>query len=441
MPKQIDYSKICFVIMPFSKKTVDDQEVDFDAIYDQIFAPAISAVPLPVEEGGGFLVPKRTDKDYFSGDIATEMFLYLQYSRFAFVDITGLNANVFYELGVRHHANESGTAIFRQITKQPPPFDISHIKAFPYEYQPTEQIEASKKRITEVLTNSLEYNRIDSPVQSALTSQRKQASDTGQASSIDKLLMEATNAIRNEDFITAIDKYRAAIRQNRDNPVLQQELGLLLKKQQEWQQAIDAFQKAADLSPDYSEAWRELGIAQNKVYHQEGSDTSLPTGEEALKKAIALNPRDFDALASLGGIYKRQKDYQRSAEMYLRSVDASDGHPYPLANALILQVREKGLSSLTGKQKLYLRRAEVPLRKQVTDNPPYDAPWSFFSLSSIALLTCRSNEAMQLLDEGLPYADDWQIKTHFETLLLMEAHKDNIPGLEDLLEQLKDCLV
>jgi hypothetical protein len=48
---------------------------------------------------------------------------------------------------------------------------------------------------------------------------------------------------------------------------------------------------------------------------------------------------------------------------------------------------------------------------------------------------------MQLLDEGLPYADDWQIKTHFETLLLMEAHKDNIPGLEDLLEQLKDCLV
>jgi tetratricopeptide (TPR) repeat protein len=438
MPKQIDYSKICFVIMPFNKKVVDDNEVDFDSIYDKIFEPAISAVLLPAEEGGGYLIPKRTDKDYFTGDIATEMFLYLQYPRFAFVDITGLNANVFYELGVRHHANESSTAIFRQVNKQPPPFDISHIKAFPYEYEPVDKIKESKKLITKLLTDSLEYNRIDSPVQTALNSQKKMGAEQGQASSVDKLLIEATNAIRNDDFITAIEKYQKAIQQNETNPVLHQELGLLLKKEQRWKEAVASFKRAADLSPGYSEAWRELGIAQNKVFHLEKQDTANPTGEEALLKAIELSPKDFDALASLGGIYKRKKNYQEAAEMYGHSVEVSNGHPYPLLNAIILQVREKGPSSITGKQKLYLRQAEVPLKKQVTDNPPYNAPWSFFDLSTIALFTGRPEEAAQILENGLPYSEGWQIKTHYDTLALMEDQKADFLGLEKVLLYLKD---
>src|SRR4051812_310811 len=119
---QIEYTTICFVIMPFSKKTVEGKEIDFDSIYHEIFEPAIAAVDLPE---GGKLIPKRTDQDYFSANIDTEMYQYLEYSRFALVDITGLNANVFYELGIRHHANESGTAIFRQGNKAIP-FDISH---------------------------------------------------------------------------------------------------------------------------------------------------------------------------------------------------------------------------------------------------------------------------------------------------------------------------
>jgi len=43
----VDYNKICFAIMPFGKKPVGEREVDFDQIYDEIFEPAINAVPLP----------------------------------------------------------------------------------------------------------------------------------------------------------------------------------------------------------------------------------------------------------------------------------------------------------------------------------------------------------------------------------------------------------
>ena len=75
-----DYSKICFVIMPFGSKLVGKQKVNFDRIYDNIFKPAIGAVSLPE---GGKLQPARTDKDFFSGDIGQEMFQYLNESRFA----------------------------------------------------------------------------------------------------------------------------------------------------------------------------------------------------------------------------------------------------------------------------------------------------------------------------------------------------------------------
>jgi len=217
----MDYSKICFVIMPFGLRNVEGKEIDFDKIYQNVFEPAINAVLLPE---GGCLQAKRTDKDYFSANIDTEMFQYLEYSRFALVDITGLNANVFYELGVRHHGNQSGTAIFRQADKVIP-FDISHIKAFPYEFEPVAQVQASRMLITEVLTESLVYNRIDSPVQVALAAQRLQGYP------IEQLLIAATNALRNQDLTTAINKYRHAIQINGNNPLLHIELGLLLKRQ------------------------------------------------------------------------------------------------------------------------------------------------------------------------------------------------------------------
>lgn len=126
----MSYENICFVIMPFGEKPVGGTIVDFNPIYDEVFAPAIAATPLPE---GGTLEPRRTDKDFFTADITQEMFEYLEYARFALADISGLNANVFYELGARHRACAAGTAIFRQ-AGAPIPFDIGKIEAFEYEF-------------------------------------------------------------------------------------------------------------------------------------------------------------------------------------------------------------------------------------------------------------------------------------------------------------------
>src|SRR5688500_3244569 len=158
-----DYTRTCFVIMPFNEKDVVNdkgvtRKVNFDVIYDGIVEPAIRAVTLPE---GGTLQARRTDKDFFASDISQDMFEYLEYSRIALTDLSGLNPNVMYELGVRHRARQAGTVIFRQLGAKLP-FDISQIKAFPYEYEPEAAARESQALITRVLTESLELNRIDS---------------------------------------------------------------------------------------------------------------------------------------------------------------------------------------------------------------------------------------------------------------------------------------
>src|SRR5215471_8929575 len=254
---KIDYTRICFVIMPFGKKKVGDSEVDFDFIYDQVFAPAVQETSLP-EEGGLRLLPKRTDKDFFAGDISQEMFEYLEYSRFAVADISGLNANVFYELGVRHRAHEAGTAVFRQ-AGSPIPFDINTVKAFDYEYQPADNVPKARQLITRVLTESLRYNRLDSPVQRALLAQRGHAPSVPAERGLDELLRAAENAIRGQEWAKAIDAYREAVGLDPRNCALRLRLGLFLKDRGRWADALGEFTGASVASPRTSGSLKRSG--------------------------------------------------------------------------------------------------------------------------------------------------------------------------------------
>jgi hypothetical protein len=160
----VDYSRTCFVDMPFGSKPASDRNgrsvpVDFNAIYHEIFEPAIQAVMLPE---GFTLEPKRLDEIYSLGDIQRDNLQFLEYSRLVLVDITGLNANVMYDLGVRHRARKSGTVIFRQ-PGAPIPFDINQIRAFDYDVSPPENILKSRDLITRVLTEMLAKKLPESP--------------------------------------------------------------------------------------------------------------------------------------------------------------------------------------------------------------------------------------------------------------------------------------
>lgn len=114
---------LCFVVMPFGIKP-DGQggRVDFDAVYEQLFAPAISEAQLD---------PLRGDQEIVGGLIHKPMFERLILADYAIADLTTANANVFYELGVRHAARPYSTVLVSADVKRAP-FDLAPDRVLPY---------------------------------------------------------------------------------------------------------------------------------------------------------------------------------------------------------------------------------------------------------------------------------------------------------------------
>ncbi len=125
-----------FTVMPFGNKQVraavpatpdkPAQEalfVNYDEVYRRLIAPAIATAGCE---------PFRADQEGGSGDIRTDMFFELVTADVVVADISILNPNVFYELGVRHTATPGGVVhLHGGWEKQP--FDVAPDRLFSYD--------------------------------------------------------------------------------------------------------------------------------------------------------------------------------------------------------------------------------------------------------------------------------------------------------------------
>ncbi len=112
-----------FVVMPFGKKKGGDGALyDFNAIYKFLIKPAL-------EEAG--FAPFRADEETASGDILTDMFQELLLADLCLCDLSIDNANVFYEVGIRHAFRKRG-AVHIQAGRAYMPFDIFNVRTLPY---------------------------------------------------------------------------------------------------------------------------------------------------------------------------------------------------------------------------------------------------------------------------------------------------------------------
>ncbi len=256
----------------------------------------------------------------------------------------------------------------------------------------------------------------------------------------DGLIADATNKLVqscDQDFL--INHFSEMLRNTKKNSIRFLQLGFILKKFEKWEEAIDTFERATKVFPNESRLWRELGIAQNKLHNALRYSANVPLGEQALIKSINLNPNDYDASGSLGGIYKRQGKFQKAIEMYDRSLKVSNGNPYPLLNFIILTAREK--RSILKNEKLVLpfKQAETQLQNELSHRPPKNTPWSYFDLSTIYLLTNRREESFELFLKGCYHAKNWEINTHFDTLLLLKNSQHTILELNHIVSSLKNA--
>lgn len=150
--------KKCFVIMPFGKKPVDGVEFDFDTVYKDLIKPAIEEIGLECT---------RCDEIIDTGSIHFKMFHGIFEADVAVVDITSLNSNVFYELGIRHALNKCVTLIISRAGTNPP-FNIRDLTTLSYGIDNPEAINQAKQSIQEHVQNGLDKLTVDSFVHHVL---------------------------------------------------------------------------------------------------------------------------------------------------------------------------------------------------------------------------------------------------------------------------------
>ncbi len=115
---------IAFMVMPFGTKAVADRTdagvpatINFDALWERVYEPAL--VRLGYE-------PVRADRD-IGALIINDMIQRLAIADLVLADVTLPNANVYYEIGVRHAAKPRGCVLLSADWSKAP-FDLAQMR-------------------------------------------------------------------------------------------------------------------------------------------------------------------------------------------------------------------------------------------------------------------------------------------------------------------------
>lgn len=107
--------KKAFVMMPI-KKVGSTEHQHYRALFDSVLKPVLHQFGYDT---------KRADDFQAAGSITRDIIKTISESEIVIADLTDLNPNVFYELGVRHTLRGSGTIMIMDETSTEIPFDIS----------------------------------------------------------------------------------------------------------------------------------------------------------------------------------------------------------------------------------------------------------------------------------------------------------------------------
>ncbi len=112
---KISTGDICFVMMPFA--------APIGYHFEKLYEPAIRKAGLS---------PLRADNDIFgTGKIMDQIWSGISIAKVLLCELTGRNANVFYELGLAHASNKPVVLISNK--EDDVPFDLKHIRVIYYD--------------------------------------------------------------------------------------------------------------------------------------------------------------------------------------------------------------------------------------------------------------------------------------------------------------------
>ncbi len=215
--------KRCFVVMGFGIKTdyINGRKLDLNKSYRLLIKPVVEAKGIECV---------RADEITHSGSIDVQMYQELLQADLVIADLSTLNANALYELGVRHALRPYTTIVISE-DKLMYPFDLNHVVIHSYQHLGDaidyEEVERFRAALGNVIQTVLDKNEADSPVYTYLNSlippklqaelekavvdneKEKPAIEVGKALSL--IIQEAEDAIDVMEFAKSRDLFQTAV--------------------------------------------------------------------------------------------------------------------------------------------------------------------------------------------------------------------------------------
>jgi len=316
--------QVAFMVMPFGRKPTGrtekavPAEVDFDALWERVYQPVL-------EDLGYHAV--RADRDV-GALIISQMIQRLAIADLVVADITLANANVYYEVGVRHAAKQQGCVLVAADWAQPV-FDLGQMRQLRF---PLADGSVKKKKTVNAAQDVLRADLkalVDgvSPVFDAIpgfpraamnrvSAFAKTVAELSQFEADTRAVRAARKPQRPARVHKLLEQYgtRPAIRD-----VVALELMRLVRDHLGWQELLDYI----DTLPENLATLPEV-LEQQALALSETGD--VPGSVGRFEQLIASHGETSDRLGMLGGRYKRLARTAETPEerrMYLgKAIDA-----------------------------------------------------------------------------------------------------------------------
>jgi hypothetical protein len=295
----------CFVIMGYGikKDYINNRDIDLDKTFKRIIKP--------VFEGLGFECKRSID--YPPGIIDTIMYKGIFNADFVIADISTLNPNALYELGVRHALKPYTTLVICEdqiLINGKLPFDLSHITALAYRHDgkalDIDEVDRFNEVLKNAVTGMIKANQIDSPVFSNLMGLEVFIKGQEAANEVIKKVDGSADTEAAEKIDTEAP---AAIPKAGEEPAPEATMSEMMDsavtnlKSKNYDTAIEEFTNLLKVKPDDVFFKQQLCLATYKC----GTPDPETANKNAYKILETLNPMgsvDTETLGMAGAIHK-----------------------------------------------------------------------------------------------------------------------------------------
>lgn len=317
----------CFVIIGYGKKTSYAngklRVLDLDETYTLLIKPVFEALKIPCY--------RAIDKN-LSGSIDKLMLQEIKNADIALVDISTLNANVMWELGVRHALKPRHTIMICEKEQMGSiPFDVGHFVVLQYTHSeegiPYKEVDRFKKVLTDVVNGVLNQNpqQIDSPVFTFLESElnqnyliKKMEAENSSTESFASLIEQAEEAKREKDFEKALNFFATAKKFALSNMTLKENLSFIIsrqalctyksKKPTEQKSLEEAKIILEELQPHQTHDIEVLGLSgaiDKRLYELTGNADDLDNSIEFYEKGFQFKQDYYNGINAAFMLYKK----------------------------------------------------------------------------------------------------------------------------------------